>query len=111
MINYVFILFLPTLDDLSLHCKSSRSPLILSKNTDVRNIVNQNATTLAAPKPAKKKLLQEQPFRINFPKPYMDCSAPSQLLDNNNTVIDYDQLAAAIIRQQQQAATGRKWKH
>ena len=35
----------------------------------------------------------------------MDSSAPSQLLDNNNAVIDYDQLAAAIIRQQQQAAT------
>ena len=36
----------------------------------------------------------------------MDSSAPSQLLDNNNAVNDFDhQLAAAIIRQQQQAAT------
>ena len=35
----------------------------------------------------------------------MNSSAPSQLPDNINAVIDYDQMAAAIICQQQHAAT------
>nr|XP_022301202.1 uncharacterized protein LOC111109406 isoform X2 [Crassostrea virginica] len=60
----------------------------------------------AAPKPAKKRVNTTTRATSQTPLPEaMDSSAPSQLLDNNNAVIDYDQLAAAIIRQQQQAAT------
>nr|XP_022292380.1 uncharacterized protein LOC111103402 isoform X3 [Crassostrea virginica] len=59
-----------------------------------------------APKPAKKRVNSTTRATSRTPLPEaMDSSAPSQLLDNNNAVIDYDQLAAAIIRQQQQAAT------
>ena len=57
----------------------------------------------AAPKPAKKRVNASTRATSQTPEA-MDSSAPIQLLDNNNTVIDYDQLAAAIIKQQQQAA-------
>ena len=61
----------------------------------------------AAPKPAKKRVNSTTRATSQTPLPEaMDSSAPSQLLDNNNAVNDFDhQLAAAIIRQQQQAAT------
>ena len=60
----------------------------------------------AAPKPAKKRVNTTTRATSQTPLPEaMDSSAPSQLLDNNNAVIDYDQLVAAIIRQQ--AATFR----
>ena len=60
----------------------------------------------AALKPAKKRVNTTTRATSQTPLPEaMDSSALSQLLDNNNTVIDYDQLAAAIVRQQQQAVT------
>ena len=72
----------------------------------------------AAPKPAKKRVNTSTRGTSQTPLPdAMDSSAPSQLLDNNNAVIDYDQLAADIIRQQQQSATfsspveANQWKH
>ena len=75
----------------------------------------------AAPKPAKKRVNSTTRTTSQTPlSEAMDSSAPSQLLDNNNAVIDYDQLAAAIIRQQTSVVllkptlhpcTDRKWKH
>ena len=60
----------------------------------------------AVPKPAKKSVNTTTRATSQTPLPEaMDSIAPSQLLDNNNAVIDYDQLAAAIIMQKQQAAT------
>ena len=60
----------------------------------------------AAPKPVKKSVNTPTRATSHTPLPKaMDSSAPSHLLDNNNAVNDYEQLAAAIIRQQQQAAT------
>ena len=54
----------------------------------------------AAPKPTKKRVNTSTRATSQTPLPEaIHSNAPSQLLDNNNVVIDYDQLAAAIIRQ------------
>ena len=112
MINDDLILFLPTLDDVSLHCKTLRGSLILSKIRLLEilyiKMPPRKRKSRAALKSAKKRVNTSTRAISHTPLPeVMDSSAPSHFLDNNNAVIDYYQLAAAIIWQQQHATFSR----